>query len=89
MLPVTYTRGTSGQAMPRVRIREIAQAQGLDVAKLSWRSDLAYRTVWSLWNDPERAVPIQTLGKLAETLGVPLTDLIENAPIAQQPAARQ
>ncbi len=77
MLPATYLAGTVGDSMTRVRIREIAEARGLDVAKLSRRADLAYRTVWQLWNDPDRDVSIKTLGKIADALGVPVTDLIE------------
>lgn len=63
--------------MARVRIREIAEGKGLDVAKLSRRADLAYRTVWQLWNDPDRDVSIKTLGKIADALGVRVADLIE------------
>jgi transcriptional regulator with XRE-family HTH domain len=87
MLSTTYTGLTTGETMPRVRIREIAEAKGLDVAKLSRRADLAYGTVWQLWNDPERDVSIKTLGKLAEALGVPLTSLIEDDPAPEPEAA--
>lgn len=78
MLSTTYSVETTGELMTRVHIREIAEAKGLDVAKLSRRADLAYRTVWQLWNNPDRDVSIKTLGKLAEAMGVRVTDLIED-----------
>lgn len=77
MLSANYVSVTIGEPMARVLIREIAESKGLDVAKLSRRSDLAYRTVWQLWNDPDRDVSIKTLGKIAEALGVRVIDLIE------------
>lgn len=64
--------------MPRLRVREIAEAQGLDASKLSRRADLAYRTVLMLWNDPYRDVNLSTLAKLARALNVSVTDLLEN-----------
>ena len=85
MLSATYT----GETMPRVRIREVAEAKGLDIAKLSRRADLAYRTVWELWRDPDRDVSIKTLGKIAGALGVPVADLIENDAVARQKPDRE
>lgn len=64
--------------MARLRVREVAEAKGLDIAKLSRRADLAYKTVWQLWNDPDKDVSIKTLGKLADALGVPINDLIDS-----------
>ncbi|HEX6292949.1 MAG TPA: helix-turn-helix transcriptional regulator [Herpetosiphonaceae bacterium] len=64
--------------MARIRIKEIAEAQGLDIAKLSRRADVSYKTVWELWNNPDRDVSIRTLEKLAAALHVPVVRLIEN-----------
>ena len=72
-----------GAGMGRLRIKEVAEAQGLDIAKLSRRADLAYRTVWQLWNEPDRDVTINTLQKLADALGVSIHALIENAEVEQ------
>jgi len=66
--------------MTRLRIKEEAEAKGLDIAKLSRRADLAYRTVWQLWNEPERDVTVGTLKKLADALGIRVVDLIEDEP---------
>ena len=79
MLATAYQPETMGEPMARVRIREIAESKGLDVAKLSRRADLAYGTVWQLWNDPDRDVSLKTLNKLAEAMGVRVTDLLEEA----------
>ncbi len=87
MLVTAYPDGKMGEPMARVRIREIAESKGLDVAKLSRRSDLAYGTVWQLWNDPDRDVSIKTLGKIADALGVRVTDLIEEEAIEPQSQA--
>ncbi len=77
MLPSTYTLE---DRMARIKIREIAESQNLDVAKLSRRADLAYGTVWQLWNDPNRDVSIKTLEKIATALGVSVKALIEDEP---------
>ncbi len=87
MLATAYPDGKMGEPMARVRIREIAESKGLDVAKLSRRSDLAYGTVWQLWNDPDRDVSIKTLSKIADALGVRVTDLIEEEAAEAQPRA--
>ncbi len=64
----------------RLRVREVAQAQRLDVAKLSRRAGLAYHTVYKLWNDPHRDVSLKTLAKLAQALGVSVHEMIEHNP---------
>ncbi len=78
MLSATQTLELLEAPMPRILIREVAESKGLDIAKLSRRADLAYRTVWQLWNDPDRDISIKTLGKIAEALGVSVHALIEN-----------
>ncbi len=64
--------------MARINIRQPAEAQGLDIAKLSRKSNISYKTVWELWNNPDRDVSIRTLEKLAGALGVPVQQLIED-----------
>ena len=87
MLYSSYTAVAQEEHMPRLLIKEVAEAKGLDIAKLSRRADLAYRTVWQLWNEPERDVTISTLRKLAGALGVSVHALIENGdPQPGQPA---
>jgi transcriptional regulator with XRE-family HTH domain len=64
--------------MPRLKVREVAESQGLDMAKLSRRSDLAYRTIQKIWHNPDYDASIKTLGKIADALGVSVKDLIAN-----------
>jgi DNA-binding Xre family transcriptional regulator len=61
----------------QLRIKQIAQQKGLDIAKLSRRSDLSYKTAFNLWHDPKRDVSLHTLEKVAEALDVKVSDLIE------------
>src|SRR3989442_7242566 len=42
----------------RLKIRELAEAQGLDRAKLARRADVTYQTVHNVWNNPYADVSI-------------------------------
>lgn len=64
--------------MARINIRQPAEAQGLDISKLSRKSNISYKTVWEIWNNPDRDVSIRTLEKLADALAVPVRELIED-----------
>jgi len=61
----------------RLKIRELAQAQGLDRAKLARRADVTYQTVHNIWNNPYADVSIATLEKLAQALSCDVSDLYE------------
>ncbi len=75
MLAASYTREN---CMARTKIREIAESKNLNASSLSRRADLAYGTVWQIWNDPTRDVSLRTLEKIAAALGVSVADLIED-----------
>ncbi len=77
MLATPYT---TEKHMARTKIREIAEAKKFNASSLSRRADLAYGTVWQIWNDPARDVSLRTLEKIAAALGVPVSDLIEEQP---------
>jgi transcriptional regulator with XRE-family HTH domain len=62
--------------MARLRVRELAEAQGLDIAKLARRADLGYGTVHSLWNETTESPGLKTLTAIARVLGVRTGDLI-------------
>jgi transcriptional regulator with XRE-family HTH domain len=62
--------------MATQRVREIAEKQGLDAAKLSRLANLAYGTAWSLWNDPTYTGSVKTLSKIAKVLNCRISDLI-------------
>ncbi len=77
MLSTLYT---TEERMARTKIREVAEQHQFNASSLSRKADLAYGTVWQLWNDPARDVSLRTLEKLATALGVPVTDLIDDQP---------
>ncbi len=46
---------------------------------------MSYSTVWSLWNNPYRLnIPVKTLARLAEVLGVEIGQLIGSDSDTQQ-----
>lgn len=61
----------------RLKIRELAEAQGLDRAKLARRADVTYQTVHNVWNNPYAGVSIATLEKLAQALNCDVSKLYE------------
>ena len=67
----------------KLKIKEIAEAQNLDAAKLSRTSGLAYATVHRLWYGPlgdqehDKGPGVFVLKKIANALGVKVVDLIE------------
>lgn len=64
--------------MIRLKVREIAEAQGLNASQLARKADMSYPPVYKIWNDPYTPVTTTTLMRLAKALGVPATDLIED-----------
>ena len=50
------------------------------MAKLSRMADLNYRTVQTIFHNPQHDVSFKTLDKIASVLGVPITELIEDVP---------
>ena len=65
--------------MVRLRVKEVAEAQNLDIAKLARKADMAYATVYKVWHGQlsDKGVGILTLAKIARALGVRVVDLIE------------
>jgi DNA-binding Xre family transcriptional regulator len=66
--------------MIRLKIREIAQQKGFSMSRLSRESNMAYKTIQTIWRDPYHEVTTTTLNKLARTLGVDPSELIEYIP---------
>lgn len=71
--------------MARLRVKELAEAQGLDIAKLARRADLGYGTVHALWNGTTASPGLKTLAAIAQVLGVRTGDLISDEPIEESP----
>ncbi len=70
--------------MVRLKVKEIARQKGISMGKLSRASDISYRTVQRIYNDPKYIPTIPTLEKLAKVLGVSTSELIEDVPDDQQ-----
>jgi DNA-binding Xre family transcriptional regulator len=66
--------------MIRLKIKEVAQQKGFSMSRLSRESNMAYKTIQTIWRDPNHEVTTTTLNKLARTLGVDPSDLIEYIP---------
>nr|BBH95361.1 hypothetical protein KTA_35600 [Thermogemmatispora argillosa] len=64
--------------MLRLRVREVAEAKGVSMNKLSQRSEISYNIVRALFHNPYHVIRTDTLDRLALALGVPVTELIED-----------
>lgn len=63
--------------MIRLRVKEIADQQGLNMAQLARKADIDQRTVRRIYRDPTQEISTVVLGKLAAALGVSPAELIE------------
>jgi lambda repressor-like predicted transcriptional regulator len=68
----------------RLRVKEVAKDQGISMAKLHIKSEVAYSTGRRLFRDPFAEVTTTTIHRLAEALGVPPTHLLEDGPDEQE-----
>jgi DNA-binding Xre family transcriptional regulator len=64
----------------RLRVKEIAEAKGVSMTRLHLRSEIAYTTVRKVFRNPYTDITLVTLARLAEALGVPSSELIEDVP---------
>ena len=64
--------------MYRLRIREVAEAKGYNISTLSRASDVPFNTVRRAWKNPRYEIKLATLNKIAKTLGVTTSELIED-----------
>ncbi len=64
--------------MYRLKVREVAESKGFNISTLSRASNVPFSTVRRVWKDPYREIKLTTLAKLAETLGVATSELIED-----------
>jgi transcriptional regulator with XRE-family HTH domain len=62
----------------RLRVKEVAKERGLSMTKLHIKSEVAYSTVRRLFRDPFAEVTTTTINRLANALGVPPTQLLED-----------
>lgn len=69
--------------MLRLRVKEVAGKTGISMNKLSQRSEVSYNIVKEIYRNPYKEVTFHTLNRLAETLGVPATHLLEDVSVDQ------
>lgn len=66
--------------MFRLKVKEVAEAQGYNISSLSRKSDVPFNTVRRAWRNPHYEIRLGALHKIAQTLGVETRDLIEDIP---------
>lgn len=72
----------------RVRVKELAQANGFTMAKLQRAADMNIKTLQALYKDPYIDVAYSTLRKIAQVLELPITELVEMVPFEQYEVER-
>jgi transcriptional regulator with XRE-family HTH domain len=63
--------------MIRLKVREEAEKQGLNMAQLARKADIDQRTLRRIYRDPTQEISTVVLDKLARALGVPPSNLLE------------
>jgi DNA-binding Xre family transcriptional regulator len=71
--------------MLRLRVKEVAQAKGYDMSKLSRATDISFNTIKRLWQKPYEGANVQTLARIAKVLDVTINDLTEEVPDEKAP----
>lgn len=66
--------------MVRLKIKEVAISKGYNMSSLSRATDISFNTIRRLWRHPEKGVNVVTLDKIAQVLGVSISDLTEQIP---------
>jgi DNA-binding Xre family transcriptional regulator len=66
--------------MVRLKVKQVAKEKGMSMGKLSRVSDVAYNTIKRIYDDPDYSPTVNTLVKIATTLGVSIADLVEVVP---------
>ena len=64
----------------RLRVKEIAEEKHMSMGKLERLSDLSHPTIRDIFRNPYKEVTSTTLVKLANALGVPVSELYEEVP---------
>jgi DNA-binding Xre family transcriptional regulator len=68
------------QKMIKLKVKEIADAKKINMAKLSRMADVNYNTIRAIYDNPNRDVAVTTLEKIAKALRVDVSDLYEIIP---------
>jgi transcriptional regulator with XRE-family HTH domain len=63
--------------MAKLRIKEIAEKQGLNQRELAEKSGVTAQLINRYWNYPMQRVELDALVKISKALGVKFADLID------------
>jgi len=66
--------------MFRLKVREVAEAQGLSQSRLSRLADVDPKVVRQVYQQPSASITLYVLDKLAKALHVDISQLIESVP---------
>jgi transcriptional regulator with XRE-family HTH domain len=66
--------------MLRLRVKEIAEAQGLNRSQLQLKSGVTLSLLNRYWNNNTSEIRLEALEKIAKALGVKSTDLLVDEP---------
>jgi len=72
------------ELMIRLKIKEIAEARGINQGQLSRRADVGYSTIRRIFDDPYYSVNFTTLERIGKALNMPATELLEEVPDDQR-----
>lgn len=64
----------------RLKVKEVAQAKGISMGRLSHLAFMSLNTIRSIYQNPYRTINTDTLIRLADALEVPVFDLMEVLP---------
>lgn len=62
------------------RIKELAEARGLNISTLGNKANMTYSQVYAIWNNKRQRPALATLERIAQALEVPIWALFEGAP---------
>lgn len=66
--------------MYRLKIREIAERQGLSRNRLSHLAIVDIKVIRRIFNNPQESISLPTLDRIAQALHVDISELIESVP---------
>ncbi len=66
--------------MFRLKVKEVAKAKGISQRQLFIRSGVDIKTIQRIYRNPHTVITVETLAKLADVLGVDVSELIESEP---------
>jgi DNA-binding Xre family transcriptional regulator len=64
--------------MARFRLKEVAKPERWNISLLAQESGVSRSTVSKIWNNKSDYVHLEVLGTLAKTIGVKVSDLIDD-----------